>query len=272
MARVHSLFRISGKLGGLIFYQTSKGSFVKEAPRRDKRKWQEAPEYAAQRARASEFGHVSRVAGQWTRAMKDMLEGVYPRDLHARVRALCQDLIRLDDHDPGERRVAMGLLNTEAACQILHQWRSQRRDLLPESILNRTGICPSTLAVHLPPIAGSRLWNRPTGATAVQFRVHWGFILPETDEMVAVSAKGPVRPLDEPHPRPLVLAPGPAICSEDLAIIFVEVRFLGHGAQSTSNDPAILASQLKVLHLTHLADDQDHRQPIRQNPDLYHPN
>lgn len=272
MARVHSLFRISGKLGGLIFYQTSKGSFVKEAPRRNKQKWKEAPEYAGQRARASEFGHVSRVAGQWTRVMKDMLEGCYPSDLYARVRSLCQALIGLDQSKPGDRRLFMGLLHSEAATQILHQWRTCKQDLLPESILNQTRISRDSLAVHLPQIEVSSLWNRPKRAMACQFRVHWGFILPDTDEMVVISAAGPVSKLDGKHLGPVTLAPGRSICEEYLAIVFVEVRFTTRSGQHPLDGKADWTSQLKILHLTPLAEDPCSRRPAREDPDFFHPN
>lgn len=272
MARVQSLFRISGKLGGLVFYQTKKGSFVREAPRCNKQRWLEAPEFAAQRARAAEFGQVSKVASQWTRAIKDMMDGCVPRDLYMQVRKLCQQLICLDPGPQGDRSIFMGLFHQDLATLLLQQWPCQTGHLLPDAILNKTLIQASNLCIHIPQIDLDTLWNRPLEATTYQIRAHWAFVLPDSDEMVVLSASSPIRKLNCESHKPVCLEPGKSICSELMVILFLEIRYYqptkGHVAMERSS----ITSQLEVLRVLPILPEEQSRSTGGSNPDFYHPN
>ncbi|MBU4537518.1 MAG: hypothetical protein L6264_06785 [Weeksellaceae bacterium] len=115
MAELKGVLKITGKLGGLSFYEMNGKIIARNPGGFDGEKILRDEKYVNVRKNASEFGRCSKFGGKLRRALHPFVKDFHDPILHGRVAKMVYDLMKLDPVSPkGERTVQLGLQHAES--------------------------------------------------------------------------------------------------------------------------------------------------------------
>ncbi|MDQ0477295.1 hypothetical protein [Chryseobacterium sp. MDT2-18] len=115
MAELKGVLKITGKLGGLSFYEMN-GKIIARTPGGfDGKKIRKEEKYVNVRNNASEFGRCSKFGGKLRRALQPFVKDLNDPQLHGRMAKMLHDLVKMDTVSAkGERTVQLGLQHAES--------------------------------------------------------------------------------------------------------------------------------------------------------------
>lgn len=115
MAELKGVLKITGKLGGLSFYEMNGKIIVRNPGGFDGEKIRKDEKYVNVRNNASEFGRCSKFGAKLRRALQPFVKELNDPNLHSRMAKMLHDLMKMDTiSGKGERTVQLGLQHVES--------------------------------------------------------------------------------------------------------------------------------------------------------------
>lgn len=110
MAELKGVLKITGKLGGLSFYEMNGKIIVRKPGGFDGEKILKDENYVNVRNNAAEFGRISKFGGQLRRALQPFAKDINDAQLHGRMAKMPYAVMKLDAQSgKGDRTVRRGL-------------------------------------------------------------------------------------------------------------------------------------------------------------------
>ena len=115
MAELKSILKITGKMGGLSFYEMNGKIIVRNPGGFDGEKIRKDENYVNVRRNASEFGRCSKFGGKLRRALQPFVKELNDPILHGRMAKMLHGIMKMDTvSGKGERTVQCGLQHAES--------------------------------------------------------------------------------------------------------------------------------------------------------------
>ena len=128
MAELKGVLKITGKLGGLSFYEMNGKIIVRKPGGFDGEKIRNDEKYVNVRNNASEFGRCSKFGSKLRRALQPFLKDLNDPQLHGRMAKMLYEIMKLDTQSrKGDRTVQRGLHQDESG-KILSDFVWNLRD------------------------------------------------------------------------------------------------------------------------------------------------
>ncbi len=119
MAEHKGILKITGKLGGLSFYEMNGKIIVRTPGGFDGEKIQNEAKYVNVRNNAAEFGRCSKFGGRLRRALQPFLKDLNDPQIHGRMAKMLHQVMKHDRHSKkGKRSVLCGLKETEGRAEL----------------------------------------------------------------------------------------------------------------------------------------------------------
>ncbi|QOW09804.1 hypothetical protein Q73A0000_05190 [Kaistella flava (ex Peng et al. 2021)] len=114
MAKLKGVLKITGKLGGLSYYEMNGKIIVRKPGGFDGEKIRADEKYVNVRNNASEFGRCSKFGGRLRRALQPFVKDLNDPQLHGRMAKMLHNVMKMDVlSGKGDRTVEFGLLHAE---------------------------------------------------------------------------------------------------------------------------------------------------------------
>ena len=106
MGRLKGILPLNGKVGGLVFYETTHGALVRGMSSLDKERVASDPAFERSRKAGKDFGMAAQAAGLLRRHVKSQLPWVGNGKTHAALSKVMGRIVRMDtEREAGNRRV-----------------------------------------------------------------------------------------------------------------------------------------------------------------------